>query len=99
MSHALRTLAHHVGVYDDYWDQKGNRMETGPVTDRALLTAMGLACATDEEAWATLESIRAEEADRPLPRWMIFEPGTLTEHGLSRSVGGGAVLLEDGTHH
>lgn len=93
----LRELAHHVGIYDDYWDQKGTKRVTGPATDHALLAAMGLAAETDAEAEATLDALRKEDAARALPRWLILETDQDSTHTLSHDVALARLLLEDGT--
>ncbi|MBI5936932.1 MAG: 4-alpha-glucanotransferase [Betaproteobacteria bacterium] len=56
MSHALHRLCDLVGILPDYYDIWGHRHETSDAARRALLGAMGIACA-DEAACA--QSIQA----------------------------------------
>lgn len=97
MTSPLRELAHSVGIYDDYWDQLGARWVTGPETDRALLHAMGLPADTDAVAAETLAALRAEEAERPVPRWLILEPDKPSSPALTRDIAQAIITLEDGT--
>ena len=97
MTGALRQLAHLTGIFDDYWDQKGNRRATGAQTDRALLTAMGFAVATDAEAETALADYLAEEAARTLPHWLILAPGTPHSEALASPGGDIRLIREDGS--
>ncbi|PRY26059.1 4-alpha-glucanotransferase [Aliiruegeria haliotis] len=96
MTSALKELAHLAGIHHDYWDQTGTRVETSEATARALLAAMNLPAATDAEAETTLARFKAAEAARPLPRWLILEPGEISRHPLSHEVLAARLRLEDG---
>ncbi|SDK45096.1 4-alpha-glucanotransferase [Aliiruegeria lutimaris] len=93
----LRELAHMAGIYDDYWDQKGNRRATGAATDIALLSAMGFDVSSDEAIEATLADLKAEAARRALPRWLIVEPDCETRHTLAQPAEAIRLLHEDGS--
>lgn len=95
MSEALRELAHLAGIYDDYWDQKGNRRATGAETDVALLSAMGFAVGSEAEIEATLERHRSETAQRALPRWLIVEPDAESRHVLASPAETVRLIRED----
>ncbi|MFX6292640.1 hypothetical protein ABTG11_19475, partial [Acinetobacter baumannii] len=53
----LDRLADLLGVEPLYHDIWGNRRETSAATKRALVAAMGLAAATDEEVAASLRTV------------------------------------------
>ncbi|MEX5729732.1 4-alpha-glucanotransferase [Rhodovulum iodosum] len=92
---ALYELARAVGVFIDYSDQMGVHRVAPPETLRAVLGAMGLAAGHEGEARDTLDRLRAAEAARPLPDWVIGEAG---EPVTLRPARGGpwALRLEDG---
>ena len=97
MSDTLRELARISGILPDFWDLSGRKIETGDATARHLLAAMGRPAATEAEAARSLGAVTAEEAVRPLPWWLIFEPGKATTHRARRAVDGARLIREDGT--
>ncbi|HMA14216.1 MAG: 4-alpha-glucanotransferase [Bacteroidota bacterium] len=98
MSDALQALSEELGVLPEWHDVAGKRHVTGPDTQRALLTAMGLFVADDAEAAETLAGRRAERAARRLPAEVIAAAGQ--ELRLPLAAGGGSAQwrleLEDG---
>lgn len=93
---ALAELCARMGVLAAYHDLSGEERRTAPDTARALLAAMGLAAGTEEAAAETLAAIRANDAARPLPAWIVLEAGHAHELWPSRP-GAWALELEDGT--
>lgn len=92
MSDALAALSRHAGILPGYRDLTGAWHETTPEVARCLLSAMGLADAPPAE---TLEALKAAEAARPLPDWLVVEAGTAPR--LAPKTGGDWRLeLEDG---
>ncbi len=51
---ALRYAAERNGVQQDFWDIFGHRHFTEPETNRAILTALGLDCASEETLFRSL---------------------------------------------
>ena len=98
MTSALSRLAAMAGILPQYCDLEGVTHETDPETARALLAAMGLAAGSEAEAAGTLAALKAREAARPLPAWLVLEAGSAP---VLRPTCGGAwrLELEDGTCH
>ncbi len=78
---ALRYAAERNGVQQDYWDIFGRRHFTEPGTNRAILTALGFDCTSEDSLRASLAAREAAEQARPLPQVMVVgehEPLRLT---------------------
>ena len=60
---ALRYAAERNGVQQDFWDIFGHRHFTAPETNRAILTALGFDCASEDSLRASLAA--REEAEKP----------------------------------
>lgn len=71
MSDPLTALADRAGIAPRYHDTTGTERHTDPESARALLAAMDLAAETDAEAAETAAALEAEDAARPLPRWIV----------------------------
>jgi 4-alpha-glucanotransferase len=80
----LRVAAARYGVQQQFWDIFGHSHETSPATNRAILTALGLDCSSEESlnrSLAARESTRAPQAaitgaDR------AADPGSRKQAGL-----------------
>ncbi len=102
---ALDRLADLVGLEPFYHDIWGNRRETSPATKRALVGAMGLAAATDDEADASLRALEGRAWHRPLPPVLVIEAGqgwgvpVALPTGLDSAVLSWTLTTEDGRTH
>ncbi len=95
---ALRYAAERNGVQQDFWDIFGHRHFTGPETNRAILTALGLDCTSEESLRASLAQREADANARPLPPVLVISENAplrlagnldleiLTEQGESHRV-------------
>ncbi len=68
---ALRDAAEQNGVQQDFWDIFGRRHFTEPETNRAILTALGLDCASVDSLRASLAKRAEIENSRPLPPVLV----------------------------
>jgi 4-alpha-glucanotransferase len=68
---ALRHAAERTGVQQDFWDVFGNRHWTSPETNRAILTALGYDCSSEESLHASVCEREARESARLLPRVLV----------------------------
>ena len=68
---ALRYAAERNGVQQDYWDIFGRRHFTEPETNRAILTALGLDCTSEDSLRASLAAREEAEQARLLPQVMV----------------------------
>lgn len=75
----LEQLCALCGIALDYHDIWGEQRRVAPATQRALLEAMGVAAATDEDVRRSLQEIRAREWRRLLPPVMVMR----REHGAA----------------
>src|SRR5437868_14867982 len=66
MSNQLDQLCHRYGILPCYYDIWGNPHYTSEAAKRALLAAMGVAAATDEDAAASLHALERQKWDRPM---------------------------------
>jgi len=83
MSAALQQLSELVGILPDYYDIWGNRHETSDAARRALLGAMGIACASEAECAAASQTWQAAPWRRRLPPVLVAPadaPIALTLH-------------------
>ncbi len=90
---ALRDAAERNGVQQDFWDIFGRRHFTDPEANRAILTALGFDCTSEDSLRASLARRAAIENGRPLPPVLVVSeneplrvPGTfdldiVTEQG------------------
>ncbi len=88
----LDRLADLLGVEPLYHDIWGNRRETSAATKRALVAAMGLAAATDEEVAASLRMVERRSWSRPLPPVLVTGEGQGIGLGVALPAG-----LDDAT--
>ncbi|BAI73574.1 4-alpha-glucanotransferase (plasmid) [Azospirillum sp. B510] len=88
----LDRLADLLGLEPHYHDIWGNRRETSSATKRALIAAMGLPAATDEEVAASLRAVERRSWTRPLPPVLVSGEGQ--EIGLGVALPAG---LDDAT--
>jgi 4-alpha-glucanotransferase len=98
---ALRDAAERNGVQQDFWDIFGRRHFTEPETNRAILTALGFDCASEDALRASLAARAKVENGRPLPPVLVvseneplripvaFNPGSLDLE----------IVTEQGDHH
>lgn len=95
MSEAIAALAHAAGILPEYSDTTGTIRKTSPETQTALMAAMGLAATTESEARDNLRDLQAQQANRPVPDWIVAE----TDHALALPPGRGnwQLILEDGS--
>ncbi len=96
MTDALDRLADVRGVAATWIDQRGAEHVTPAETKRALLSAMGVACATEAEAADSLAAHEAAEAARALPREIVALPDAPAMIPLRRRVAW-RLEREDGT--
>lgn len=68
---ALRDAAERNGVQQDFWDIFGRRHFTDPETNRAILTALGIDCTSEETLRASMARREEAERARPLPPVMV----------------------------
>lgn len=73
MSAALQQLSELVGILPDYHDIWGNRHETSDAARRALLGAMGIACASEAECAAASQTWQAAPWRRRLPPVLVAQ--------------------------
>ena len=68
---ALRFAAERNGVQQDFWDIFGHRHFTEPETNRAILTALGLDCTSEDSLRSSLDRQEAADNDRLLPPVLV----------------------------
>jgi len=81
---ALSRLAERMGILPAYHDFGGAERVTTDATRRALLTAMGLPVATENDAEDALAALDAAERARIAPPERILAPGLLSRIDLRR---------------
>jgi 4-alpha-glucanotransferase len=69
---ALRYAAERSGVQQDFWDIFGHRHFTEPDTNRAILTALGFDCSSEDSLRASLARRIETENRRPLPPVLVL---------------------------
>jgi hypothetical protein len=69
---ALRYAAERNGIQQDFWDIFGHRHHTAPETNRAILTALGLDCASEVSLYESLVRRDETETGRPLPPVLVM---------------------------
>ena len=79
MTPDLDELCARAGVKAEYRDQLGQWRRIEAPTARALLTAMGHPAGTDAEAAESLAALRAADAARRLPPYVVVEAGEPAE--------------------
>ncbi len=90
---ALDRLADFVGIEPFYHDIWGNRRETSAATKRALVGAMGLPTATDDEAESSLRAVEQRAWRRLLPPVRVVRDGQGIDLSVSLPAGLDAVPL------
>ncbi len=75
MSEALQALSEAVGILPSWRGLDWRVQKTGPVTQQALLAALGLPLTSERDAAEHLQAWRAEEAARVLPREAALTAG------------------------
>ncbi len=73
---ALQKLAETMGILPEWHDISGQLHATAPETQRALLSAMGIAAGTEAEAAEALAAHQARTAARHLPEELVATAGT-----------------------
>jgi 4-alpha-glucanotransferase len=68
---ALRDAAERNGVQQDFWDIFGRRHFTEPETNRAILTALGFDCTSEESLRASLAGRHEIQNHRALPPVLV----------------------------
>ena len=75
---ALANLAVAMGILPRWHNLAGVEQTTGPDTQRALLTAMGVPAANDAEIRESLAELRARRAARRIPEEIVVSAGAET---------------------
>ena len=98
LNDALSFAAERNGVQQDFWDIFGHRHFTEPETNRAILTALGLDCTSEDSLRASFDRQEAADNARLLPPVLVVSeneplrlPGNLkleivTEQGIRHCV-------------
>jgi 4-alpha-glucanotransferase len=68
---ALRDAAGNYGVQQDFWDIFGRQHFTAPETNRAILTALGFDCASEDALRASVAAREQDESLRALPPVLV----------------------------
>ena len=71
----LDRLAEHYGIVPAYTDNWGRRHEVSEATRRALLAALGVPVASDDELRSSLERIEVEAWSEALPPVAVLRAG------------------------
>jgi len=98
---ALRDAAEQSGVQQDFWDIFGRRHFTEPETNRAILTALGFDCASEDSLRASLAKRDEIENSRPLPPVLVVsenEPLRITSQ-FNTGNPDLEIVTEQGEHH
>jgi len=69
---ALRYAAERNGVQQDFWDIFGRQHFTAPETNRAILTALGFDCSSEEVLLRSVADRDASERNRGLPPVLVI---------------------------
>jgi 4-alpha-glucanotransferase len=88
---ALRDAAERNGVQQSFWDIFGRRHLTAPETNRAILTALGFDCESEESLNAALAARAAAKAHRTLPPVLVVGQNDPLPTGLE-------IATEQGDH-
>lgn len=75
LSQALADLAHAHGVATEYWDWQGRHVAVSPATIRAVLAALGVSAATEEQAAQALADLAERAWRRTLPPTVVCREG------------------------
>jgi 4-alpha-glucanotransferase len=98
---ALRYAAERNGVQQDFWDIFGRRHYTAPDTNRAILTALGFDCSSEDSLRVSLARRDEIEDRRPLPQVLVVsenEPLRFPAHPDPQSLDL-EIVTEQGEHH
>jgi 4-alpha-glucanotransferase len=74
-SDQLKSLARRMGMASEYTDARGNRIQIGTGTLRALLGAMGVAANSDSEVLSASESLDREASNSTVPPVAVLRQG------------------------
>jgi len=92
---ALRDAAERNGVQQSFWDIFGRQHFTAPETNRAILTALGFDCES-EESLRAIAAAETREAREALPPVLVIQQGDPLPHGLEITTEkGGRLRTED----
>ena len=93
---ALRNAAERVGIQQDFWDIFGHQHFTEPKTNRAILSAMGFDCSSEQALWRSFEARENVLDGHGLPPVMVVSVNApLRIHG-SHDL---EIVTEQGAHH
>jgi hypothetical protein len=93
---ALRNAAERIGIQQDFWDIFGHRHFTEPKTNRAILSALGFDCSSEEvlkRSFEVRENV-LDGHDLP-PVTVVSERAPLRIHGTHDL----EITTETGEHH
>ncbi|MDE2463013.1 MAG: 4-alpha-glucanotransferase [Alphaproteobacteria bacterium] len=71
----LFRLSRRAGIFDDYWDVRGQRHPTSRQTAVAVLSALGIAAASADEIETSLRLLEEEDWRETLPPVAVFRQG------------------------
>jgi 4-alpha-glucanotransferase len=98
---ALRDAAEQSGVQQDFWDIFGRRHFTAPETNRAILTALGFDCASEDSLRASLAKRDEIEKSGPLPPVLVVSENEPLRISTQFNTGNLdlEIVTEQGKHH
>ncbi len=91
---ALRHEAERCGVQQDFWDVFGKQHWTSPDTDRAILTALGYDCSSEDSLRNSVAGRLAREQSRVLPPVLVVSENQPLKFDI-----GVEVATEQGDRH
>jgi 4-alpha-glucanotransferase len=98
---ALLDAAERYGIQQDFFDIFGGRHYTAPETNRAILTALGFDCASEESLRASLAARAEIDKRRPLPPVLVVgenKPWRIPRFGQGTGNFDLEVVTEQGEH-
>jgi len=99
LDEALRDAAERQGIQQEFWDIFWRRHVTTPETNRAILTALGFDCSSEEALQASVERRDTDEKQRALPPVMVISEKDLLEIPVNSDIRFLEILTEQGRHH
>src|SRR5277367_2115140 len=91
---AIRQAAVRTGVEQDYWDIFGNRHWTSPETNKAILTALGYDCSSEDSLHASIDRHDRRDQSLLLPRVLVVGENAAIKIPLRRNGDNAALDLE-----